>query len=112
MKSQYGTGCILAEGNIIRLGRVSFKITSLRAMEDSFLTENTQESDDTDYEIPNEREAGVCKVCLFDDSDPNNPLISPCNCAGSMKHIHLQCLQTWLASRMISRSTENCVTYS
>ena len=112
MKSVYGVGHVLSEGDIIKLGRVSFKITSLRALEEKQLTQNTQESDDIDLDIPNEREPGVCKICLFDDSDPCNPLISPCNCSGSMKYIHLICLQKWLASRMISRNTENCITYS
>ena len=112
MRSQYGPGCILSEGDIVKLGRVSFKITSLSALEKESPASETQSSEDMDLEIPNERECGACKICLFDDSGPDNPLISPCSCSGSMKHIHLACLQRWLASRMISRNTENCVTYS
>lgn len=112
MKCQYGSGCILKEGDIIKLGRVSFKITSLQAQDDRNLSDNTQDSEDIDCDVPNERENGVCKVCFFEDSDPENPLISPCNCSGTMKYIHLSCLQQWLALRMVSRSTENCITYS
>lgn len=112
MKCQYGSGCILKEGDIIKLGRVSFKISSLQALDDKSSGDNTQDSEDIDCDIPNERETGVCKVCLYEDSDPNNPLISPCKCSGSMKYVHLLCLQKWLASRMVSRNTENCITYS
>lgn len=112
MKSHYGPGCILNEGDTIKLGRVSFKIASLSAMETEISSADTQTSEEVELEIPNEREIGICKICLFNDSDLTNPLISPCNCSGSMKHIHLACLQKWLASRMISRNTENCVTYS
>lgn len=112
MKSQYGLGCILNEGDIIKLGRVSFKITSLKALEENESNPNTQELETTELNIPNEREQGACKICLLDESCTTNPLISPCNCSGSMKYIHLICLQTWLSSRMVIRNTENCVTYS
>lgn len=33
-----------------------------------------------------------CKICLEDNNDPDNPLINPCECKGSMKYIHLKCL--------------------
>ncbi|OII74972.1 uncharacterized protein cubi_03082 [Cryptosporidium ubiquitum] len=48
-----------------------------------------------------------CRICLFDDGDsfadanePLNPLICPCDCKGSMQYVHLQCLRTWLESRL------------
>ena len=33
----------------------------------------------------------VCRVCLGEEEDeePDNCLICPCNCAGTMKYIHL-----------------------
>ena len=112
MKTKYGAGYILNEGDIIKLGRVCFKIATIRSKIELNSSVNTQDSDDSDFDIPNERETGVCRICLTDDSDPINPLISPCHCAGSMKFIHLACLQRWLSSRMVSRNTENCITYS
>lgn len=36
----------------------------------------------------------ICKYC-FDTSFENNPLIDPCNCTGSMKFVHVQCMQRW-----------------
>ena len=52
-----------------------------------------------------------CKICFVgeeqDDQDENkpkqtkNPLISPCNCSGSSKYIHLDCLKKWLQSKMV-----------
>lgn len=112
MKNKFGSGHILAEGDIIKLGRVCFKVTSLRSNLECLSGENTQDSDESDCEIPNERENGTCRICLYDDSDAQNPMISPCNCSGSMRYIHLNCLQQWLSSRMVSRNTENCTTYS
>ena len=37
----------------------------------------------------------VCRICYGEDSDNDNPLISPCLCKGSMKYIHYQCLNNW-----------------
>lgn len=44
----------------------------------------------------------VCRICLEDSEEDENPLISPCKCDGSMKFIHLKCLREWLDSKRIS----------
>mmetsp|Transcript_22082 Transcript_22082/g.25384 ORF Transcript_22082/g.25384 Transcript_22082/m.25384 type:complete len:80 (+) Transcript_22082:362-601(+) len=42
----------------------------------------------------------VCRICLSEDAgDDKDPLISPCKCSGTMKHIHLKCLTEWLESK-------------
>lgn len=48
-----------------------------------------------------------CRICLSDDGEgfadsreSLNPLICPCECKGSMQYVHLQCLRTWLESRL------------
>lgn len=112
MKTKFGPGFILQEGQILKLGRVCFKVSMLRTATEEEESDNTQDSEEFDICIPNEREAGICRICLSNDSDSTNPLISPCKCAGSMKFIHLMCLRQWLNSRMISRNTENCVSFS
>lgn len=38
----------------------------------------------------------VCRICLSEDSEQDNPMISPCKCSGTMKFIHLECLKEWL----------------
>ncbi|KAF8062701.1 SPAC3H8.02 [Scenedesmus sp. PABB004] len=43
---------------------------------------------------------GTCRICLEQDdlrspADPGNPLICPCLCSGSSRHVHRQCLQHW-----------------
>lgn len=48
-------------------------------------------------------DARVCRICLGedgDDCDPTNPLVAPCDCRGSMRWVHLQCLRTWMAGRL------------
>lgn len=36
----------------------------------------------------------VCYVC-YDETEDDNPLISPCKCSGDTKYIHLNCLKRW-----------------
>jgi hypothetical protein len=36
----------------------------------------------------------TCRFC-FDGPESKNPLVSPCNCKGSMKYVHVQCIKKW-----------------
>lgn len=42
----------------------------------------------------------MCRICLSESNDFENPLFSPCLCSGSLKFIHFKCLQTWVQSRL------------
>jgi len=47
---------------------------------------------------PSSTESGdVCRICHGEQSN-EAPLIAPCNCSGSMKYVHQECIQTWLKS--------------
>jgi len=39
-------------------------------------------------EIGEKSETAICRICLGEEDDICNPLLSPCKCAGSMKYIH------------------------
>ena len=58
--------------------------------------EGTSKSEETDSNkiLP-------CRICLDSDSDEENPLVSPCKCAGTMGRIHVGCLQKWLKSKVV-----------
>ena len=50
-----------------------------------------------------EKDSGkLCRICL-EDEDPNdnglNPFITPCNCVGSVKFIHVSCVREWLDAK-------------
>lgn len=45
-------------------------------------------------------EKKICRICLSDYYDEENPLLNPCNCAGTMSSVHYFCLQTWLIKRL------------
>ena len=53
----------------------------------------------------------VCRICLGEESSGADPLICPCKCAGSMGHIHLECLREWLNSKKSRKESENVRTY-
>lgn len=109
-------GHVLSEGDVIKLGRVKFTVKEVKSYEEDQACESVHTADSSDAEeindeIPEEREYRMCRICLCDTSDRENPLVSPCSCAGTMKYIHLSCLQQWIASRMTSRYSENSISY-
>jgi len=56
-------------------------------------------------------EAKLCRICLCEESDENDPLISPCKCAGTMSSIHLECLREWLNSKRSKKDGDFVKTY-
>lgn len=53
----------------------------------------------------------ACRICLDSDSDEENPLVSPCKCAGTMGMIHVGCLQKWLKSKVVVKKNVISVCY-
>jgi len=52
-----------------------------------------------------------CKICLCQESEhADDPLISPCDCTGSIQYVHLKCLQKWIQSRIDVHESKNIVT--
>jgi hypothetical protein len=41
-----------------------------------------------------------CRFCLDETHTTRNPLISPCNCKGSIQVVHLKCLFRWIYSSL------------
>jgi len=48
-------------------------------------------------------EAPVCRICLMEDNEADNPLITPCKCSGSMRFIHHACLKTWFHGKRVMK---------
>lgn len=53
-----------------------------------------------------------CRICLSEMNEQENPLISPCICAGTMKYIHIKCLQQFLRSKLANRSTDSTISFA
>jgi len=45
-------------------------------------------------------EVATCRICLSED-EPDNSLIWPCKCSGSMGAIHISCLKEWLNGKRL-----------
>lgn len=75
-----------------------------------------------DKSCENDIESGnKCRICLEGEANKNNAsylnlnqternekvFISPCNCKGDHKYIHLSCMKKWLKSRYGSQSLNN-----
>ena len=64
------------------------------------------------YQSRPESQEITCRVCLNSENTEANPLISPCACSGSVKHIHLDCLKHWIKSKSHIKSSGLCISYT
>lgn len=54
----------------------------------------------SEIEEPEER---ICRYCF--EGDEVGELISPCNCSGGQKYVHLSCLRMWQRAVLVSQPT-------
>ena len=54
----------------------------------------------------------MCRICLQENNDASDPMISPCKCAGTMSSIHLECLKEWLMNKRRKKANSKLVTYT
>ena len=54
-------------------------------------------------DILTSEEDANCKICYDTNQDPSNPLITPCLCAGSIRHVHHDCLVHWIKTAGLLR---------
>ncbi len=120
-------GYKLSVGDVIKLGRIKLKISNIKldsALEES-LENNTKQFatklGDHNDEGANEtlfagkkKKNHICRICYCDEKEMESPLIQPCSCSGTMRYIHLICLQKWLKSKVVSKtsSSENSIIYT
>ena len=51
----------------------------------------------------------ICKICLDDgETEIMGKLINPCQCAGSVKYVHDECLKTWIISKKLDLEKASC----
>jgi len=107
-------GYKLTEGDLIKLGRVKFRIRELKgsATKSSKSEKQTKIEDDNISLGESEKKscgtpvgsqasvAQTCRICLSESIEPGDPFFSPCHCTGTMKYIHVKCLQRWLKSKL------------
>lgn len=102
----------LSQGDYIKLGRIRFRIKEFSNKFDSSLELNNIGEKNAGKskimikpEIKTRISQLLCRICLSDLDDEDNPFITPCKCAGSMQFIHIRCLQQWLQSKLQIKQT-------
>jgi hypothetical protein len=133
-------GYRLAEGDVLRLGRICFRVKELL----SSSTESSESrklvwgrslslggvgagrckapipetpivltiADEVETKDGEKMAEVACKICLMEGFTEENPMITPCTCKGTMRYIHLECLQRWLNSKITTRERGNSRSYS
>lgn len=111
-------GYPLQQGDQIRLGKVRLRVklimcdaipASKRRENSMQIPQNSIEAKERDVGKPGETESVTsknqitCRICLGEPGEDDNPFISPCACAGTMKYVHVKCLQYWLASKLTTK---------
>jgi pSer/pThr/pTyr-binding forkhead associated (FHA) protein len=134
----------LKEGDIIKLGKIILLVREINTTnnENNNIERNKIEHKPTSSAFNNNQETKVineklknlyiqiknnkndnktntktytCRICLSEgEFFGENPLINPCNCTGSVRFIHINCLKKWLTSKVLikSSSEENVHIYS
>jgi len=101
----------LQEGDVIKLGRFKFRVRQLVANAAGGMQPELR-FDDTGFcctvensAVTDQQQAGAealtCRICLLEGAgEPDDPLIAPCQCKGSIEHVHLGCLRHWIKGRL------------
>jgi len=116
VKTNNNKGYPLSEGDLIKLGRIKFRVKEVQGSaippsQKPIKTEANNEHDQSiDASVMNTSKvsarnltnpaAQTCRICLSETAEPGNPFFSPCVCSGTMKYVHIKCLQRWLKSKL------------
>ena len=104
------TGHHLQEGDWLKLGKVRLFVKHLSTSKSSLSEEvfksfyHTNPLDKEQESLSAEvSESQVCRICLCSTSSEDDPLITPCKCAGTMSKIHVNCLKEWISNKFTLR---------
>lgn len=127
-------GYKISEGDVVRLGTILLRVNEINFKETKVLSKTEirsssiheggagsikkiLESDEplvvrtSNQEDNMSQNQFTCRICLMDVVEEDDPLIAPCNCAGTMGHVHLKCLRQWLSSKITTRENKNTKSY-
>lgn len=98
----------LAEGDVMKLGRFKFRVRQLvaNACGGQQPELKLDESSGVVYAADKDPNTGLdlsqtlCRICLLEGPGEDDPLITPCQCKGSIEYVHLGCLRHWIRGRL------------
>ena len=108
---------MIEANDIIKVGRVKFKVREFRTETETFdITKNGEYEEFKETrmvaEVPEEDLNEMCRFCWVQEYTDDNPKVGTCNCLGSVKYIHFQCLKAWLQTKMNTKQTATTHTLS
>ena len=120
----------LQEGSVFRLGQAYVLVSKVRLtsdaldvsafsplLDDGAGAHAAERSRDTVASVDESEEESEsarpplrlheCYIC-YEAGTTDNPLINPCQCTGSVKYVHLNCLQRWIQPEGTSAVNTHC----
>ena len=106
------TGYKIKKHDIIKLGRMKFRVKEYRTKLEYFdeldeksphegFDESKNIADTEDLATDDQDEQNpACRFCWISEHTDDNPIFRSCNCSGSIKYIHFQCIKAWLSSKV------------
>lgn len=74
----------------------------------SFSSSSGKSEKDKDYSVVYEVDSPQCRICYEGEIESGEDLISPCNCTGSVRHVHTSCLNRWRALNIDNHNRDVC----
>mmetsp|Transcript_19663 Transcript_19663/g.44954 ORF Transcript_19663/g.44954 Transcript_19663/m.44954 type:complete len:329 (-) Transcript_19663:1193-2179(-) len=56
-----------------------------------------------------ENQEKSCRICFEAESDSSNALVSPCNCKGTQRYVHTNCLKRWQRTALSQPNSKRAV---
>ena len=76
------------------------------------ITGDLSNNDLNDYKNNLNENKFICRICYRNESNINDPLISPCKCSGSMSYIHFKCLKSCIEAKIHKKKDEKYEIYT
>ncbi|OII77365.1 zinc finger C3HC4 FHA domain-containing protein [Cryptosporidium andersoni] len=91
----------LQQNDLVKLGRFKLRVKQLVRTGEQIPELRLDETEASIIE-PNGEESLTmqCRICLTEGEQEDDPLLCPCQCRGSIKFVHLECLRHWINGRL------------
>jgi FHA domain/RING-variant domain len=97
-------GYKLKVGDMIKIGKVSLKVKeTFKSLKKKNSFDECEGSNTGDI---------TCRICFRTHSNSIDPLLSLCDCSGTMGLTHLYCLQKWVLLKCVKKVNAHTITYS
>lgn len=102
----------LQEGDVIKLGRFKLRVRQLVTDGPSAPELRLDDVDPPQSTVtPEDVSTMQCRICLLDGGTEEDPLVCPCQCKGSIKFVHLDCLRHWVNGRLALSSDQQKMSF-